>query len=195
MAPYPPSQRVIARTSDDEDLLFGADGYQRLRNIPMHLSLIRGQPKEPPERGIGVLSIIRKVTEPPDFDGMGQFVGGWLWLPEASHDEIWAQAREHRYEESVIEIEFEPVEVCGRRPTLEHRKEQGCVDHDRRRALRAKTQDFGWPRRTVVRSDCATIKAQSRLRSSPVDHAEKKRSHMTAIGGKADIAATCRDVR
>jgi hypothetical protein len=111
---YPPSQRVIARTSDDEDLLFGADGCQRLRNMPVHLNLVRGQPEEPPERGIGVLEYYpERPPSPPDFDGIDQFVGGWFWLPEASYDEIWTQAREHRYDEGVIEIEFEPVESAG----------------------------------------------------------------------------------
>jgi hypothetical protein len=123
---WPPYQfRVIAHTSGDEELVFGADGYQRLRNMPVHLTLVRGRPQTVLERGIGVFTYHPETPASLDFKGLDEFVTGWFWLPEALYDEIWAQARDQHYDESVVELEFGPVESAG--PTFRWNTEKNKV--------------------------------------------------------------------
>ena len=102
--------RVDARTQEDEEMLIGAEGHHRLRDMPVQLSLVRGEPEKALDRGIGILAFYPERPSRGDIDGMAEFVGGWFWLPGALYDEIWQQAREHRYDECLIEIEFGPVD-------------------------------------------------------------------------------------
>lgn len=109
---WPYRFRVIARTSDDEEFAFGTGGYRRLCKMPVHLTLVREQPEGPMD-GIGALFYFPGTAAHDDIDGMDESVSGWFWLPEALYDEIWAQAREHRYDECVVELEIGPVGSTG----------------------------------------------------------------------------------
>jgi hypothetical protein len=104
--------RVSARTSDDEEIVYGADGYKRLRNMPFNLGVVRGPPEKLPERGIGIFGYYPARPPRDDIDGTDEAVGGWFWLPEDLYDEVSRQSRE-RHDECVIELEFTPVETAG----------------------------------------------------------------------------------
>jgi hypothetical protein len=101
---------VVARTSEHEDLLLVSDGSARsLRNTPIALSIYRGQ--------LSPTLVTRALggTEPAQLErGIGKFFpgepSGYFWLPDSQYDEIWAQVREHRYDDCVAVLGFAPVE-------------------------------------------------------------------------------------
>jgi hypothetical protein len=106
--------RISARTSDTEDLVIGAEGWRMLRNMPVHLSIIRGPPEKPPiHGGVGVLAYYPEKPPQHDSEGIEEFIGGFFWLPENSFDELWSQARDQRYDECSLELWFGPVEPAG----------------------------------------------------------------------------------
>ena len=105
--------RITTRTGKHEELVFGAEGLQRLCNILVSLSVIRGKPEKVPDRGIGILAYYPQRVARDGTDEMEQFVGGWFWLPEALYDEVWIQAREHQYDYCVVEVRFGAVELAG----------------------------------------------------------------------------------
>ncbi len=102
-----------ARAADNEDLVLGADGRWPISNIRMFLSLVRGLPKEPPKRGIGILAYNAKERAHVDIDGADESIVGWFWLPDALYDEIWGQVRENCYDTAALELQVAIVESAG----------------------------------------------------------------------------------
>ena len=102
---------VVARTSEHEDLVMDFEGFSRfLRNSSITLRIDRGQLKPT------MVTRMRGGTEPEKLDrGIGKFFAndppsGRLCLPESLYDEIWAQVREHRYDDCVVVLGFAPVD-------------------------------------------------------------------------------------
>ncbi len=96
----------------NDDLVLGADGRRRISNIRMSLSLVRGLPKEPPKRGIGILAYHAEKPAHDDIDGTDESIVGWFWLPDALYDEIWGQVRENCYDTAALELQVAFVELA-----------------------------------------------------------------------------------
>ena len=120
---YPPRQfNVVARTADNESLLFNAKSQRPLQNMSVHLSVLSGLPEKPPKRGIGVLAYYPERPASRDIEKTEEFLGGWFWLENSVFDEVWVQVRENRYDECEVEVEFAPVEVIKFEILLGHFK-------------------------------------------------------------------------
>jgi hypothetical protein len=112
--------RVIARTSSEEKLLFGADGHERLSDRHVRLEVDRGQPDDRDQSELmKLVSKRRALAEMRErgLDGVGELISpgahGWFWLPEPMYDEICTQLRGDRYDKCVVELVFRPVEWDG----------------------------------------------------------------------------------
>ena len=103
--------RCMARPHDYEGSIEFVGGPD-LASLPTDISIVRGEykPDPPIERGIGVFAFYRETPQRDDLDGIPAFLGGWFWLPEATYDEIWIQAREYRYTRCELELEVGPVD-------------------------------------------------------------------------------------
>jgi hypothetical protein len=96
--------RCSARIRENQHLaLIGGPDISTLR---FDLALRRGecQPKEPPERGIGILTFSEPVEH---IDAM---VYGWWRMPESLYDEVWLQVREHTWRYCTVQLSIGPVE-------------------------------------------------------------------------------------
>lgn len=105
--------RVNARTKADEEMVIGAEGFRRMTNMWFSLSIVRSRPEKPTERGIGVMGWHAAREADGDIPDMEEFVGGWFWLPEDLHDEVWRQTTEHHYDAATLELHFGPAQAAG----------------------------------------------------------------------------------
>jgi hypothetical protein len=102
--------RLSAHASETAELRLTSG--ENICTLEFSLSIARGEPKieKPLERGIGVLGYRPPLPEKHDIDAVESFVGGWFWLDEGSYDETWAQVRENKYGDCIIDLEIAPVE-------------------------------------------------------------------------------------
>ena len=100
--------RAQARVPADEELRIGPTGYRSIRNVMVDLAIVRDS-QERPERGIGIIAHHPERQPRDDVGGMDEFIGGWFWMPDDMYNEVWAQAREHRYDACTIELLIAPI--------------------------------------------------------------------------------------
>lgn len=62
--------RVSARSKPDEEMVLGGDGWRSMRDLWFSLTLVRGKPEKPIERGVGVMSY--HAARNGDVAGMGE---------------------------------------------------------------------------------------------------------------------------